>query len=449
MRISLSSEAINKRDVNIAIVGLGYVGLPTALRFLEAGFCVHGVDTDPSVISSLLQQINPIGEPDLDGRMPSPNDPKWNITSSFSESIENCEVIIVTVPTPVSADKNLDEKNVSEAGESIFQHIAPSSGKVVVLESTVYPGFTNKIWSPLAKNNGLIVGSDIHLAYCPERYNPGDPESTISNTNRIVGSMDSEVGELLVELYSTISEASVFFVGQMEVAESSKLIENVQRDINIALVNELSMILPSLGIDIEEVLEAASTKWNFHRYFPGIGVGGHCIPVDPYFLIDQAIEKNNSVQLISTARMINSQMPSHVSELILQILDSHELSTEQTSVLLMGWSYKPNIGDTRGSPSLELARILKQKGIGVSVFDPFVRIQEFPDFVSVLRDEGEIEGFDMIIIATAHKIFEQLNWKKISTRMRNSIIFDGRRCVDVETLTNFGWRVYALGKPNI
>ncbi len=448
MRISLSSEAIKKRDVNIAIVGLGYVGLPTALRFFEAGFCVHGIDTDPSVISSLLQQVNPIGEPELDGKIPSPHDPKWNITSSFSESIENCEVIIVTVPTPVSANKNLDEKNVSEAGESIFQNITPSSGKVVVLESTVYPGFTNKIWSPLAKNNGLIVGSDIHLAYCPERYNPGDPESTISNTNRIVGSMDGEVGELLVELYSTISEASVYFVGQMEVAESSKLIENVQRDINIALVNELSMILPSLGIDIEEVLEAASTKWNFHRYFPGIGVGGHCIPVDPYFLIDQAIEKNNSVQLISTARMINSQMPYHVSELLLQILDSHELSKEQTSVLLMGWSYKPNIGDTRGSPSLELARILKQKGIGVSVFDPFVPIKEFPDFVSVLQDEGEIEGFDMIIIATAHKIFEELNWKKISIRMRNSIIFDGRRCVDVETLTNFGWQVYALGKPN-
>ena len=175
------------------------------------------------------------------------------------------------------------------------------------------------------KNNGLKLGKDVHLAYCPERFNPGDKESTISNTTRIVGSMTEEVGGLLVELYSSISEAEVIHVGSMEVAESSKLIENVQRDINIALVNELSMILPSLGIDIEDVMEAASTKWNFHRYYPGIGVGGHCIPVDPYFLIDQATEKNSSVQLISTARMINDQMPTHVADLIIEILDFHNI----------------------------------------------------------------------------------------------------------------------------
>ncbi len=448
MRISISLEDIRNRDINIAIVGLGYVGLPTALRFFEAGFCIYGIDSNPSVVSSLLDQKNPIGEPSLDGKIPSSKDSNWNISSSFSDSIVNCDVIIVTVPTPVSVEKHLDESNVSNAGESIFQNVSKGSGKVIVLESTVYPGFTKKIWSPQAQKNGLTIGDDVHLAYCPERYNPGDPDSTIANTNRIVGSMDKSVGKLLVELYSLISDASVIYVGKMEVAESSKLIENVQRDINIALVNELSMILPSLGIDIEEVLEAASTKWNFHRYFPGIGVGGHCIPVDPYFLIDQAMEKNNSVHLISTARMINSQMPSHVSELVLRILDSHELSIEQSSVLLLGWSYKPNIGDTRGSPSLDLASILKEKGVAVSVFDPFVPKREFPDFVSVLQNEEDIEGFDMIIMATAHKIFEELNWRKISTRMRNSIIFDGRRCIDLVTLTNNGWHVYALGKPN-
>jgi len=448
VHISISSEAIEKREVNIAIVGLGYVGLPTALRFFEAGFCVFGVDSNPSVISSLLEQRNPIGEPDLDGKMPSPDDPNWNVTSSFSDSVVNCDVIIVTVPTPVSSDKHLDETNVSEAGESIFQQIHPGSGKVVVLESTVYPGFTKKIWSPLANNNGLSIGDDIHLAYCPERYNPGDSDSTIANTNRIVGSMNGKVGKRLVELYSTISEASVIYVGQMEVAESSKLIENVQRDINIALVNELSMILPNLGIDIEEVLDAASTKWNFHRYFPGIGVGGHCIPVDPYFLIDQATEKNSSVHLISTARMINSQMPAHVAELVLEIIDSHNLPIEQTSILLLGWSYKPNIGDTRGSPSLDLARILNVRGIDISVFDPYVPSHEFPDFVSIVSDENDIEGFDMVIMATAHDKFEEIDWEEISSRMKNKIIFDGRRRLDLDNLSNNGWKVYALGKPN-
>ena len=448
MNISISSEEINNRTVTIAIVGLGYVGLPTALRFFEAGFCVFGIDTNPTIISSLSQQINPIGEPDLDGKMPPPNDPNWNITSSFTDSIPNCDVIIVTVPTPVSADKHLDETNVSQAGESIFENILLGSGKVVVLESTVYPGFTNKIWSPIAKNNGLAIGHDVHFAYCPERYNPGDADSTISNTNRIVGSVDRVVGDLLVELYSVISEASVIFVGQMEVAESSKLIENVQRDINIALVNELSMILPNLGIDIEEVLEAASTKWNFHRYFPGIGVGGHCIPVDPYFLIDQATEKNSAVHLISTARMINSQMPSHVAELTLGIIDAHKLPIEHTSVLLLGWSYKPNIGDTRGSPSLELARILNGHGVDIYAFDPFVPPNEFPEFVSVVSDENDIEGFDMIILATAHEKFEDIDWQGVSARMKNKIIFDGRRSLDLDNFRKLDWEVYALGKPN-
>ncbi|HJM68308.1 MAG TPA: hypothetical protein QF716_05485, partial [Candidatus Thalassarchaeaceae archaeon] len=173
-----------------------------------------------------------------------------------------------------------------EAGKSVFQNITAGNGTIVVLESTVYPGFTKKIWSPLVKNIGLKIGKDVHLAYCPERFNPGDKESTISNTTRIVGSMTEEVGGLLVELYSSISEAEVIHVGSMEVAESSKLIENVQRDIDIAFVNELAIILPQMGLDVEDVLEAASSKWSFHRHNPGIGVGGHCIPVDPYYYID-------------------------------------------------------------------------------------------------------------------------------------------------------------------
>ena len=445
----LTIEKIVNRDITIGVVGLGYVGLPTALRFFESGFRVFGIDTNSRLVSQINEGVNPIGDMEYDDKIPPPIDNNWNITSSFSDSVGFCDVVIVTVPTPVSQEKHLDETNVFEAGKSVFQNITAGNGTIVVLESTVYPGFTKKIWSPLVKNNGLKLGKDVHLAYCPERLNPGDKESTISNTTRIVGSMTEEVGGLLVELYSSISEAEVIHVGSMEVAESSKLIENVQRDINIALVNELSMILPSLGIDIEDVMEAASTKWNFHRYYPGIGVGGHCIPVDPYFLIDQATEKNSSVQLISTARMINDQMPTHVAGLIIEILDFHNIVVAESSVLLLGWSYKPNIGDIRGSPSSDLARVLLDGGISISTWDPYVPKHDFPDFVNIIEGEDKIQDFDMIVVATAHDTFQKIDWEVISSKMRNKIIFDGRRCLDLEKLNNQGWSIYALGKPKI
>jgi nucleotide sugar dehydrogenase len=438
---------IADREITIGVVGLGYVGLPTALLFFESGYRVIGIDSCNSVVSLLKEGKNPIGDSEFDDKIPPRQEKNWIITSSYSDSIKLCDVVIVTVPTPVTSDKDLDERNVLGAGESIFQNIPQKSGKIIVLESTVYPGFTRKIWSPIVLENGLILGEDVHIAYCPERYNPGDKHSTIAKTTRIVGSMSDEVGEFLASLYSSISEVDVIHVGSMEVAESSKLIENVQRDINIALVNELSMILPSLGIDIEEVLDAASTKWNFHRYFPGIGVGGHCIPVDPYFLIDQANEKNNAVQLISTARLINDQMPKHVSDLIVEIMRSHNLSFSESSILVMGWSYKPNIGDIRGSPSLDLARILSDLGIAISVLDPFVPKKDLPDFVKVVDDIDQIKGFDMIVMATAHDFFQGINWGDILSKMSNNIIFDGRRCLDLEELRQLGWSVYALGKP--
>ena len=325
-----------------------------------------------------------------------------------------CDVIIVTVPTPVSLDKHLDQSHVYEAGCSVFQNLSKHCSKILVLESTVYPGFTKKIWLPIASDLGLVVGEDVHLAYCPERYNPGDKKNTISKINRIVGSMRRDVGEFVVALYSSINDAEVSYVGQMEVAESAKLIENVQRDINIALVNELSMILPKLGVDIEEVLNAASTKWNFHRYSPGIGVGGHCIPVDPYFLIDQAVETNSSVELISSAREINTYMPIHVSNIISEILESHDVGIKESRILILGWSYKPNIGDSRGSPSLELAKILNSKGAIISCCDAHVASQ-FPDFVSRVSIEGQTPEFDIVILATAHDDFVHMDWEEFGS----------------------------------
>jgi nucleotide sugar dehydrogenase len=295
---------------------------------------------------------------------------------------------------------------------------------------------------------GLEIGNEVNIAYCPERHNPGDPENQITNTSRIVGSMDSEVGKSLVNLYEKITQGDVKFVGEIEIAESSKLIENVQRDINIALVNELSMILPRLGIDIEDVLDAAETKWNFHRYTPGIGVGGHCIPVDPYFLIDKAHSINYDAQLISAARAINNEMPEYVNSEIIKILDSHNIFGSKRTVLILGWSYKPGIGDIRGSPSEQLARKLHENGIKVFCHDNYVNSSEIPDFVNYVGELSEITNIGLVALSTAHDEYVNLNWGELFTESENRIIFDGRRVLDMQSIIDSGWTIYAIGRPN-
>ncbi len=448
MRNSNIASKIRDRSLSIGVIGLGYVGLPTALSFYDEGFHVYGVDIDETVISNLSEGRNPIFDPNLDFKTPDIRSSRWNVSSSFEETIPACDVIIVTVPTPVSNKKKLDDSRVLEAGKSIFPHIEKNSDCIVVLESTVYPGFTSKIWGPIIEDCGLKRGKDVHLAYCPERHNPGDSMNNMSSISRVIGSEDELVGSILVDLYSLITTGDVNFVGAMEIAESAKLIENVQRDINIALVNELSMILPKLNVDIEDVLEAASSKWNFHRYTPGIGVGGHCIPVDPYFLMDQANEKNSTLNLISSARAINDKMPVYVCNQILEIMKRNGIEKTGSKVLILGWAYKPNIGDVRGSPSKHLAKNLLSHGISVDTWDPYVLESEIPTNVGYLKNIYSIEGHDLIIIATAHNEVVNLKWSELKPKMKNPIIFDGRRCIDLKILRKSGWQVYAIGSPS-
>lgn len=441
------ASKIENRTLSIGVIGLGYVGLPTAISFYDQGFRVYGVDIDETVIANLSESKNPIFDPNYDYKTPAIESSRWNISSSFKETVPECDVIIVTVPTPVSVKKKLDDSKVLEAGKSIFPYVEKNSDCIVVLESTVYPGLTSKIWGPVIAECGLKRGEDLHLAYCPERHNPGDSLNDMSSISRIIGSENESVGSLLVDLYSTITTGNVNFVGAMEIAESAKLIENVQRDINIALVNELSMILPKLNVDIEDVLDAASSKWNFHRYTPGVGVGGHCIPVDPYFLMDQANEKNSTLNLISSARAINDDMPNFVSGQILEIMKRHGIQLDKSKVLILGWAYKPNIGDVRGSPSNHLAKKLLSHGISVDAWDPYVSRSEIPDNINSIGDIYSMDGYDLAIIATAHTDVVNLKWAELKAKMNNPIIFDGRRCVDIEILRESGWHVYAIGAP--
>ena len=440
-------QLIENKELSIGVVGLGYVGLPTAIAFYQAGFHIWGIDTSESVVDSIVNRENPIGDPAIDGKIPDSSSERWNITNSFNIGIPNCDVILVTVPTPINENKAMDASFVSDAGRDIFENIQFNSKAIVVLESTVYPGSTREHWHPIIEDSGLEMGQNIWIAYCPERHNPGDTANSISNVSRVIGCDDRNVGEILVRLYSEITSGDVKYVGAIEVAESAKLIENVQRDINIALVNELSTILPGLGVDLEDVLDAASTKWNFHRYKPGIGVGGHCIPVDPYFIIDQAKFTGVKANLISSAREINESMPDYAARQILEILDSNYSNPERKKrALVLGWSYKPGVGDTRDTPSKPLANYLMKKGVDVLVYDPFVDTNEEILCTERVENLNNLENVDIIVIATAHKEFLGLDWDKIPRIMKKPIIYDGRRCLDLKPLELSGWIVSGIGR---
>jgi nucleotide sugar dehydrogenase len=431
----------------IGVIGLGYVGLPTAIGFHDAGFNVWGVDVSQRSVELILQGKNPTGDPDVDDIIPQPGTENWNITMDAAEAVPHCDVILVTVPTPITHDLKPDLSYVESAGRSVFESIPKGSKTIVVLESTVYPGVTRETWLPIIQELGLVIGEDVEIAYCPERFNPGDPAHGVRQVARVIGCSNPKVGEELVKLYSRLTTEDVRYVGKLEVAEAAKVIENVQRDINIALVNELARIFPALDVDVEDVLSAAATKWNFHRYTPGVGVGGHCIPVDPYYMIQRAADVGVPAGLITAARAVNRSMPNHVANVVSELMWNAGVPAGEGKVLLLGWSYKSEVGDPRETPAEPLATSLISKNLHVSAWDPHIELSMYPEGITPLNTIEDALGFDLVILVTAHQKCIDLDWKKLLENMRTPLLYDGRRVLDLDRLNEMGWRTHAVGRP--
>jgi len=435
---------VQARDLTIGVVGLGYVGLPTALGFHDAGFRVHGLDVSERLIDALRAGENPGDDSAHDGVIPA-GGRRWLVTTDANEALTACDVVLVTVPTPVTADHRPDLSFVEAAGAAVFDSVRRDDGIVVVLESTVYPGVTREVWEPLLADRGLVEGRDVELAYCPERFVPGDPEHGVRQVARVVGTASAEVGAALVALYEHLTDGGVTHVGAIEVAEAAKVVENVQRDLNIALVNELALILPELGLDIEEVLDAAATKWNFHRYTPGLGVGGHCIPVDPYYLIQRATAAGAPTDLISAARAVNASMPAHVANRVLSLLAEASVRPSDASVLLLGWAYKPGISDARESPTEPLANALATAGAEVLVWDPYITAEARPEGPAVFIDDPMDAAPDAVVLCTAHPEVLALDWAVLRSRSPTGVLYDGRRVLDSSSLAEAGWSMTSIG----
>ncbi len=427
----------------IGVVGLGYVGLPTALAFHKSGFDVVGLDINPNIIEDLSRGVSHLEDASNDFTIPNGSS-RWSLTSEYKELAEKSDIFLVSVPTPTNSDKTPDLTFVRSAFDSIIGNLPRGAEKILVLESTVYPGVTEKVTMEAEIKYGVRESTDFFVAYSPERVSPGEVGKSAEDVARIVGSNDEEIGKYLAGIYGRITGGGCKYVGAIKVAEAAKMVENTQRDIDLAFVNELAKVLPKIGVNVNEVLQAASTKWNFHRHDPGIGVGGHCIPVDPYYYIELCNSVGEEGLLSKTAREINEGMPYFAASEI------RKMSSEGIgSVLVLGYSYKPEVGDVRETPVRFLIEQLVSEGVEVRLWDPLVSIDFVPDWVENYEDAYEASmGVDAIILATAHSKCIELDWERLGKGVGRRIVYDGRGKLSRFELNEIGWEYFGIGVRN-
>jgi UDP-N-acetyl-D-galactosamine dehydrogenase len=414
---------VEKKE-KICVVGLGYVGLPLAVKFGQVEeFEVFGLDLKEEKIKELKENFDSMGEVDSEELEKT----KVEYTTN-PEIISKSNFIVVAVPTPIDDAKNPDITLLKKASEMIGNHI--QKGSIVVYESTVYPGCTEEDCVPIIeKVSGLRCGVDWFVGYSPERVNPGDKEHTIDKIVKVVSGMNGAVLDKISEIYSKIIAAGIFKASSIKVAEAAKVIENSQRDLNIAFMNELTKIFDKMNIPIYEVLEAASTKWNFLNFKPGL-VGGHCIGVDPYYLIHKAKILGEHSQLIGEGRKINDEMPIWVSNKFLKILISNNILIKNSNVIILGLTFKENVPDYRNSKAKELIKELKEFGINIYGYDPYLNKKEVMSYFGVenlsldeLKDKNDF--FDGAILVTPHKDFLNLFEEDFENQFKeNSVLYD-------------------------
>jgi len=402
---------------SVCIVGLGYVGLPTAYLCLEKGFDVYGFDIDKDKVSSI-------------------NDIK---ATTNPEIIKQADIVIVCVPTPVDINHEPDRKPLISAVKTVSNNIRQH--QLILIESTIYPGVMEDIIKPILEESGLKVGEDFYLSYCPERIDPGNKKWRIDNTPRVYASFCESGAMKTKEFYEKIINAEIRQTSTIKTAEAVKLVENIFRDVNIALVNELALSFESLGIDIVETINCASTKPHaFLSHYPGCGVGGQCIPIDPYYLIYIGKENSFEYNLLNIARSINNSMPRYAVQRVLDGLKEINENIKRKKIAVLGLTYKKDIDDDRNSPANEIIKSLKKIGADIIIYDPYL-IEK-----STVKDlDSALNSVDCIIIATDHTEFNGLTAEALKKK-KIKFVFDGKNCLNKKEIEKVGIIYKGIGR---
>lgn len=397
-------KKIEDRDIKVAVIGLGYVGLPLAVEKAHAGFTTIGIDVQQEKVDMVNKGINYIGDVVDDVLGDLVNKGKFSATTDFSV-LSDVDFIAICVPTPLDDHQQPDISYVRDSAREISKYLKKDT--IVVLESTTYPGTTEELLLPiLEEGSGLKCEEDFFLAFSPERVDPGNLIYKTKNTPKVVGGVGKEATEVAAAIYRTVLDSDIFEASSPKVAEMEKILENTYRNINIGLANEMAILCHKMGIDVWEVIDAAKTKpYGFQAFYPGPGLGGHCIPLDPYYLTWKAREYDHHTQLIETSAIINDSMPAYVIERSSKILNGFKKSLNGSKILVLGVAYKQDIDDYRESPALKVIELFEQDGSEVVYFDPFVNEYKYKG----TKRQGEkeltkslIESADLVLVTTAH-----------------------------------------------
>jgi UDP-N-acetyl-D-glucosamine dehydrogenase len=428
------------QDTRVAVVGLGYVGLPLAVSFAEAGLDVEGIDVSEARIATIRAGRSPI-EDIADERLGTALAGGLRVCTQTEAQVADADAVFVCVPTPINTTKDPDLGAVLDAARFLRDHVR--EGQLVVLQSTTYPGTTMGPFREAIEESGLVAGRDFDLAYAPERVNPGDPASATREVPRLVGGMTPQAGERASALLSLINDR-VVAVSSPDAAEMAKLLENVFRNVNIAFVNQLALLCERMGLDVWEVIDAASTKpFGFMRFTPGPGVGGHCIPVDPYYLSWRAREFDFVDRFIELAGDINLAMPRHVVDLVAEALNDRGQAIRGAKVGVVGVAFKPNVKDDRNSPAAEVIAGVAGRGGDVRFHDPHVA--SFRDADGVVRDGVDLPNLldwaDVILVVTAHRAVDWAGLYETAGLVVDTVnSSDGHRLADRQVLRlGAGW----------
>jgi UDP-N-acetyl-D-galactosamine dehydrogenase len=417
----------NLKNIKIAITGMGYVGLPLAVAFAENGIDIIGFDINQEKINKYKNGEDPTNEIGKD-RLAKISNIKY---TAAEKDLKEADFHIVAVPTPVGKNNVPDLDPVTGASRTVGRNL--KEGSIVVYESTVYPGVTEEVCVPiLEEETGLICGENFKVGYSPERVNPGDKVNTVETIVKVVSGMDEESLEVIASVYESIIKAGVHRAPSIKVAEASKIIENSQRDVNIAFMNELAMIFDKMDIDTQSVLEAAGTKWNFLNFYPGL-VGGHCIGVDPYYLTYRSEELGYISQLILNGRRINDQMSNFVAEKIVKKMIESNVKVNGAKVLVMGLTFKENVPDLRNSKVADLINRLKEYHVNVKVTDPIADPEEAVREHGIeLQDINDISDADAVIVAVNHDKYNNMKLEEFKKFYNDD--FDKPVFIDVKSI---------------
>ena len=445
-------DTIQSGKLNICVIGIGRIGLPTALSFANSGLPTIGVDINEKLVEMITSRNFPLNdEPGYDIIFDKViNENKFKATTSFSEGVSSSDVIVLSLPTP------MDEKNIPDYSSllSIAKklHDEISDGKLIIIESTVEPGFVENDFLKIIEgdDNKLKLGKNFALGVCPETANPGQILNDFERLPRLVGAMDEHTQNLITKIYKHVFTVELIPMPNCKTANAVKLTTNVFRDLNIAFINELALIFEKAGIDIMTVLEAAKTKYNFQVHYPSAGVGGPCLPVNSYQMINFAKNfTSKTFGLVENGRKINENMPFHTVELLEDALNEIKKPLSGSSILVLGVSYKPDVKDIQLSPVEKIINLLQEKGANILIYDPYFKNSEIFGIKTLNDFVQNLENSDGLIIATAHKEFHNIDPIFLKSKMKTSVVIDSKNIIDQNLANQAGLIYRGIGRGKL